>query len=62
MKALKLDYGNIQVIGDAQVIIVPSGWVGQYHVITEDPTEGDWHYEHEFLSKDQLYEKYDYKE
>ncbi len=39
------------IAGDTQICIVKSGWVGMYHVITEDPTEGDFFHEHEFLSE-----------
>ncbi len=47
--------------GDTQIIIIPSNWIGRYHVITEDPTEGDWAHEHEFLSKQQVCLRYDLK-
>ncbi len=47
--------------GDSTVTIVPSGWVGRYHVITEDPSEGDWDHEHEFLSEEKVCTQYNLK-
>ena len=42
------------IAGDIQVCIIQSGWAGMYHVITEDPTEGDLFHEHEFLSEKEV--------
>lgn len=33
------------------IIILPSHWGGHYHVIEEDPEQGDLYNEHRFLSK-----------
>ncbi len=52
---------KILVFGDAQVIIVPSGWAGYYHVIIEDPNEGDLDYEHEFLWVTEVCTRYNLK-
>ncbi len=46
------------MLGDETIMIIPSGWRRNYHVITEDPTEGDYYYRHEFLSIDELCKRY----
>ncbi len=50
--------------GDATITIMKSGWGVEsnrqyYHVIEEDPTEGDYFYKHSFLSERVVTEKYD---
>ena len=44
--------------GDVHVFIIESGWKDKYHVIIEDPTEGDLYHNHEFLSKNEIYDRY----
>jgi len=34
--------------------IIKSGWSDFYHVIEEDPTEGDLWFDHQFLSEKEL--------
>ena len=38
----------------AIVKIIPSGWDDKWHVITEDPEKGDYHYKHTFISKNKV--------
>ena len=38
----------------AVIMIIPSGWVDMYHVITEDPEEGDYYQKHEFMHKNKV--------
>ncbi len=42
-----------------RVVICKSNWYDYYHVITEDPTEGDLWHEHKFLTLKEVIEKYD---
>jgi hypothetical protein len=44
--------------GDKAMWVIESGWHDRYHVITEDPTEGDFFHDHKFVSKRVLKEKY----
>ena len=39
-------------------MIIPSGWRNYYHVITEDPEEGDHYYSHEFMHLDKVALRY----
>jgi len=49
----------IQIVQEDTVVwVIESGWHDKYHVITEDPTEGDFFHEHEFVSKRVLKGKY----
>lgn len=41
-----------------QVLIIKSGWSDFYHVITEDPQEGDLYYNHEFLREEKIKLRY----
>jgi len=36
------------------LLIIESGWKDFYHVLYENPTDGDLAYEHDHLSKTQL--------
>jgi len=38
--------------------IIPSGWKDMFHVIYEDPTEGDYHCEHKFMKKEDVIEMF----
>lgn len=40
--------------------LVKSGWDNHYHLITEDPTEGDMSHEHKFLSYEEIKKHYKY--
>ena len=42
----------------AVIMIIPSGWRNYYHVITEDPEEGDHYYSHEFMHLDKVALRY----
>ena len=39
-------------------ILVKSGWEDRYHLIYETPEKGDYHFEHEFLTKNEVKNKY----
>ena len=45
----------------AVITIVPSGWGNMYHVIHEDPENGNFDHSHEFLSKDRVQLRYNIK-
>jgi len=34
--------------------LIASGWTGNYHVISENPEDGDLSYEHSFHSKEYI--------
>jgi len=38
--------------------IIKSHWDNYYHVIIEDPTEGDLYYKHEFKEKEEVEREY----
>jgi hypothetical protein len=41
-----------------QVLVVKSEWVGYYHVIDESPESGDLYYDHKFLDKKEVEERF----
>jgi hypothetical protein len=40
------------------VLIIRSGWKDMFHVITENPEDGDHDHTHEFLSRDKVIMRY----
>jgi len=34
--------------------VIKSGWVNTYHLIYEDPQQGDYHFEHYFHSEEDM--------
>lgn len=38
--------------------IIPSGWRNRFHVILEDPEEGDLFYDHALLTREQVERNY----
>lgn len=59
MEITDLSYTSITNPPDpAAIMIIPSGWKDHYHVITEDPEEGDYNYSHEFMHSDEVALRY----
>jgi hypothetical protein len=44
--------------GPACYILVKSGWKDMYHLIFEDPEQGDYHSEFHFMNRQEIEAKY----